>query len=361
MTIRTKLTLWYAGMLFASLLFLGFILYQEWVIEPKREPQNIAEQDEEAIGDLAQDILWCAIPAGILGLGGGWLLMRKALAPVAALTNAAEQVNETNLKMRLVQSGNGDEFDRLTGMFNSMTARLDDSFNRIREFTLRASHELKTPLTIIRGELETTLADEQMTETQRNRLLDEIDEIDRLTKIVDGLTTLTKADAGLIKLQQAPVRLDELLRDTFADGQVLARPAQVQVTLEVRDEEVGVCGDNYRLRQVLLNLMDNAVKYNHPGGTVALALERKGSFAELTVSNTGPGIAPEILPRLFDPFFRGDAAHNRSVDGCGLGLAISRWIVSAHGGTLAITSQPEEITTATLRLPITPTTAEAVA
>ena len=353
MTIRVKFTLWYAGVLLTALLLSAVLLYQEWVIEPTQK-HGAEAHSMEAIVDSLQDAVCATIPAAIVGLAGGWWLMRKTLTPITLLTRAGEQIEENNLKVRLPRSGNGDELDRLTGVFNSMTARLDDSFNRIREFTLRASHELKTPLTIISGELETALAEEDMTEPQRNRLLDELDEIDRLTKIVDGLTTLTKADAGLIQLQREPVQLDELVRDTYADGLVLARPYKVEVTLE-SCEMVTVSGDNYRLRQVLLNLMDNAVKYNQEDGSVTLALRVQGDFAELTIRNTGPSIAPEQASQLFDPFFRGDAAHNRSVDGCGLGLSIVRWIVTAHGGTLAISSQPGEITAAALRLPTIPT------
>jgi signal transduction histidine kinase len=349
MTIRTKFTLWYAGVLFASLILSAFLLYQEWVIEPTQK-HGAEAHNMDAIVDSLQDAVCATIPAAIVGLAGGWWLMRKTLTPVALLTTAAEQIKDTNLKVRLPQSGNGDELDRLTGVFNAMTARLDDSFNRIREFTLRASHELKTPLTIIRGELETALAEEEMTEPQRNRLLDELDEIDRLTKIVDGLTTLTKGDAGLIKLRRELVQFDELVRDSYADALVLARPYNVKVTLESCEKAI-VSGDNYRLRQVLLNLMDNAVKYNQADGSVTLALHIGGDFAELTIINTGPGITPEQASQLFEPFFRGDAAHNRSVDGCGLGLAIARWIVTAHHGTLAIESRPGEMTVATLRLP----------
>jgi signal transduction histidine kinase len=354
MTIRTKLTFWYAGVLFASLLLCSALLYQEWVIEPQRDHHHHRverrDEGEKDILDLAKSLLITALPAAILGLGGGWLIMHKALAPVAALTKAAEQLNESNLSVRLPRSGNGDELDRLTSVFNSMTLRLAESFSRIREFTLRASHELKTPLTIIRGQLELTLPQPQLSAQERERLLDELDEIDRLAKIVDGLTLLTKADAGFIQLKQEPLRLDTLLRDTFDDGQVLAIPWNVEIRLD-QCEEVTVCGDNYRLRQVLLNLTDNALKYNQPGGFVTLALRQAGKEAEISVTNTGPGVAPEILPRLFDPFFRGDASHNRSVDGSGLGLAIARWIVTAHGGTLTISSQEAGITTATLRLP----------
>lgn len=351
MTIRAKLTLWYAGAFSASLLLLAILLYDEWVLEPAREHRSYVEGGKHAWREITRDLLWCAVPAAFLGLGGGWWLMRKALAPVAAITKAAEEVSEVHLKVRLPQSGNGDELDRLTGVFNSMIARLDSSFSRIREFTLSASHELKTPLTIIRGEIETALIEEKMTEPQRERLLDELDEIDRLAKIVDGLTTLTKADAGLLELKQEPVRLDELVEDVYADGLVLARPHDVTVTI-AQCEPVRVLGDNYRLRQVLLNLIDNAVKHNRPKGSVIIALKTEGGMAELAVSNTGPGIAPELLPFIFDPFFRGDSAHSRSVEGCGLGLSIARWIVIAHGGSLTIASEPQELTTARLRLPI---------
>jgi signal transduction histidine kinase len=169
MTIRVKFTLWYAGVLLASLMLSAFLLYQEWVIEPTQK-HGAEAHDIDAIVDSLQDALWSTIPAAIFGIAGGWWLMRKTLTPIALLTRAGEQIKETNLKVRLPRSGNGDELDRLTGVFNSMTARLDESFNRIREFTLRASHELKTPLTIIRGELETALVEGMRNRSQHSVL-----------------------------------------------------------------------------------------------------------------------------------------------------------------------------------------------
>jgi signal transduction histidine kinase len=177
-----------------------------------------------------------------------------------------------------------------------------------------------------------------------------LDEIQRLTQIVDGLTLLTKADAGQVALAREPVRLDELVREAYADAQSLARPRGVQVNLAVC-ESVTVTGDRRRLRQLLLNLTDNAIKYNVPGGTVALALRRRDGTAELAVTNTGPGIPADVLPRVFEPFFRGDPSHSKEVDGCGLGLSIARWIATAHGGDLRLTSAPGRETVATLRLP----------
>jgi signal transduction histidine kinase len=275
--------------------------------------------------------------------------MRKAMKPVSALKDAATRINDRNLHEQLPRSGNGDELDRLTEVFNAMTARLDLSFNRIREFTLHASHELKTPLTVMHGELETALRDEAY--NNRERLLSQLDEVQRLSKIVDALSLLTKADAGLITLKAEPVRLDELVREGYADAQILAQPRHVKAEL-ARCEEISIPGDRHRLRQLLLNLTDNAIKYNQPQGTVTIDLHRNEKFAELKIVNTGPGIPPELQKRVFDRFFRVDAAHSNAIDGCGLGLSIAQWIAHAHKGEIQIASTPAKLTTVTVYLPL---------
>jgi signal transduction histidine kinase len=349
MTIRARLTVWFAGVLTVSLLAMAVLSYYELVIEPR----NKQEPYKEEIGpdEAVEALLWCGIPALVLGVGGGWWLMRRALAPVSALTQAAERINEHHLGERLPRTGNGDELDRLTEVFNRMTGRLDDAFARMREFTLHASHELKTPLTVMHGELETALHDGALSATERARLESELDEVQRLSRIVDGLTLLTKADAGQIVLARELVKLDELVREAYTDAQSLARPHEIEVRLERCDAVTGV-GDRHRLRQLLLNLTDNAIKYNHPNGTVWLSLRVEGKDAEITISNTGPGIAAESLARVFDPFARGDASHSQTVEGCGLGLSISRWIVSAHNGVIGVQSKPGEMTTVAVRLPV---------
>jgi signal transduction histidine kinase len=232
-----------------------------------------------------------------------------------------------------------------------MTARLDNSFQRIREFTLHASHELKTPLTVLRGELETALHDDRTSNQLKEQLASQIDEIERLAKIVDGLTLLTKADAGQISLKCEPVRLDELVRESAADAKILAQPQGVEVR-EERCDETTINGDRHRLRQLLLNLADNAVKYNQPGGKIHFSLERDGAFSVLKISNTGAGLAPDLQPRVFERFFRGDASHNSAVEGCGLGLSIAQWIVHAHKGEIQFVSTPNQITTVSIRLPL---------
>ena len=383
MTIRAKLTLWYFGVLCFSALLIGGLIYYKFAAEKHRDAIRRAahkehhaleknetnqpgaiesphhgekkwERGEEADlepEDVASVFFWCGIPAVGLALFGGWLLMRKALAPVTAITLAAEKIHDRNLSERLPRTGNGDELDRLTEVFNAMTARLDGSFQRIREFTLHASHELKTPLTVMHGETETALAEENISPAHRERLASQLDEIQRLTKIVDGLTLLTKADAGQITLKSETIALDEIVRDVFADAQILAKPANISVTLPAC-EPAAIRGDRHRLRQLLLNLADNAIKYNQPGGTVEISLRASGSIAELKIANTGKGVSPEVLPHVFDRFFRGDASHNTAVDGCGLGLSIAQWIVSAHNGTVKIESEPLKLTTVTVRLPV---------
>jgi len=358
MTIRSRLTFWYAGILFVSALLIGGLSYHELLAEKARDAATgDVENDDEGLGEVAKIILWCGVPAALVGVGGGWFLTRKALAPVAALTQATEKITTSNLHERLPRIGNGDELDRLTEVFNSMIARLENSFQQIREFTLHASHELKTPLTVMRGEFETTLREEKnLSESQREHLLSQIDEIQRLTKIVDGLALLTKADAGQIQLNQEPLRLDELVRDSFADAQILAQAQSVQVCLTAC-EEITLRGDRHRLRQLLLNLTDNAIKYNQPNGMVNIELRRAkeiagGEFAELKISNTGAGIAPEFQTRVFERFFRCDPSHNNAVEGCGLGLSIAQWIATAHDGSISLRSQPEKLTTLIVRLPI---------
>lgn len=303
------------------------------------------------LGGSREIVLVYGLPTTLLLFTGSWWLLRKALAPATRLTSAAESIHIYNLKERLPTTGSGDELDRLTVVFNSMMTRLDKSFTHIRDFTLNASHELKTPLTVMRAEIETALCDPATPVAQREIYADQLEQIAHLTKIVDSLALLAKADAGRIALAREPVRLDELVRDSYGDAQLLARPSLIDVELQACDEAT-LRGDRHRLRQLLLNLTDNAIKYNQPRGFVKMALRRKGDIGELVITNSGAGIAPENLPRVFDRFFRGDPAHGNTVDGCGLGLAIAEWIVRAHAGSINLSSHPGEVTTVSVQLPL---------
>jgi signal transduction histidine kinase len=179
-----------------------------------------------------------------------------------------------------------------------------------------------------------------------------MDEVQRLTKIVDGLTFLTKADSGQVALAREKVDLDELVTDSFEDSKILAKSKGIDVQL-IECQKLAVLGDRHRLRQLLLNLTDNSIKYNFPNGKVTLALRANQDFAEIEIANTGHGIPLEMQSRVFDRFFRCDESHNHEVDGCGLGLSIAQWIVRAHGGTIQITSsQPKDWTHLLVRIPL---------
>ena len=348
MKIRARVTLWYAAILTASLVIMGVGTYQE--ISEQLHHDHSLHVWQRALDEASEMVLDVGLPAIALGLLGGWWITRRALAPVTALTQAVEQKSDRNLREPLQGSGNGDELDRLTEVFNAMTSRLDNSFQRIREFTLHASHELKTPLTVMRGELETALGEEHLTAAQKELLLSQVDEIERLARIVDGLTLLTKADTGQIQLEFESVRLDELVRESVADAKILAQSPGVKVNLAQCDEVV-VSGDRDRLRQLLLNLTDNAIKYNQPNGTVAISLSRVGTGAELKIENTGDGVPLEMQSHVFERFFRGDRSHSSAIEGCGLGLSIAQWIVQAHKGSIQFVSKPGERTIVTVRLP----------
>lgn len=349
MTIQRRVTLWYVGMLVLSLVAMMVVLHYEWkeqldtIRKEHREPDPVWEE----AGEVA---LYYGLPTTLLLLAGGWYVMRKALAPIGTLTGAIERIHLQNLKERLPRNHQGDELDRLTEVFNAMMDRLEKSVENIREFTLHASHELKTPLTIMRAEMELALRQGSAPAEHRDLLANQLEEIQRLAKIVDGLALLAKADAGQMPLQQDPVRLKELVEDSFADAQILAEPRQVKVKLE-SCEDVTVVGDRNRLRQLLLNLTENAIKYNQRDGEVNIALTRNNGTAELRISNTGPGIPADKLPRVFDRFFRLDDSHPAGMESCGLGLSIVQWIVKAHHGSITIASEPGRWTTLSVLLP----------
>ncbi|HZR18481.1 MAG TPA: ATP-binding protein [Verrucomicrobiae bacterium] len=346
MTIRARMTLWYSAVLLVSALVIAGLSVDELSEQHSKE-----KEAGKGLDDLFGVVGWIGVPAILLSIGGGAWMMRKALAPVADLTRSAQGISEHNLSEQLPRTANGDELDRLAEVLNAMIARLNDSFRRIRDFTLHASHELKTPLTVLCGETEMELSDESLGAPARDRAASRLEELRRLARIVDGLTLLAKADAGLIALGQNPVSLHELVQDSFADTKVLAQSSGLVVELQTCEHAM-VRGDAHRLRQLLLNLSDNAVKYNQPGGRISMGLHRANSSAIFTMANTGPGIRGEALPRVFDRFFRGDTAHGHEPDGCGLGLSIARWIVKAHQGTIRIDSVPFELTSVTICLPL---------
>jgi signal transduction histidine kinase len=352
MTLRRKLAIRYAAITGACVLLLAGLAHHEFIDEPRvRKQLGLPKPADSTWGEYAEVFFYGMIPV-VFGLG--WWVVRHTLNPINELAQAVERIHAGNLREALPRSGKGDEVDRLTEVFNNMTARLDQSFRQIREFTLHASHELKTPLTVMHAELESLLlAGPPLDPAQHHWVQGQLDEVQRLTRLVDSLTLLTKADAGLVALERKPVPLADLVRECFDDARILAEPDHLEVKLEAC-EPLEVIGDRHRLRQLLLNLIDNAVRYNQPGGRVSVALRRSDGSAEIVVSNTGTGIPVELQARVFDRFVRGPEARRRAVDGCGLGLTICQWIVQSHGGTIQLATDSARLTTALVHLPLQP-------
>ncbi len=340
MSIRTRLTLWYAGMLLGSLLLMGAVLRYELITERER---NTGEEPGEQIADV---LLFYGLPTVIvLVLGGSWL-MRRALRPVETLAATAERVHAGNLAERIPLSGRRDELDRLAEVFNAMLARVEAGTASVRDFTLHASHELKTPLTILSVQAEAALAEAALPPDQRELLESQLEEVRRLASLVDALSLLAKADAGLAVIARERLRFDELLRDAVEDARLLA--AKNGITIELtRCDAAPLDGDRASLRQVLLNLFDNAVKHNHPGGWVRVELRAGPEDLNLEIENSGAPIRPELLARIFDRFVRGSAI----VDGSGLGLSITKTIVEAHGGAIVATDRPNVGTRFAIQIP----------
>jgi signal transduction histidine kinase len=331
MKIRVRLTLWYAGMLLGSLLLMGGVLRYELVGEYERG--RIPESPAEKISDI---LLFYGLPTVVvLILGGSWLI-RRALRPVETLTAAAERVHAGNLSERIQGSGRDDELDRLAGVFNAMLARVEAGITSVREFTLHASHELKTPLTILSAETELALGNPALSAGERDRLTSLYEEIRRLAALVDALSLLAKVDAGLPIITREPLQLDELLRVAVDDARVLAGPQSITIEL-IGCDVVSLNGDRAGLRQVLLNLLGNAVKHNRTGGWVRVDLRSDPEKSTLSIENSGSSIPRELIPRIFDRFVRGPGEK----EGSGLGLSITKTILDAHGATIACNNRPE--------------------
>jgi signal transduction histidine kinase len=347
-TISKRIGLSYILIAAVSVAIIVWFGYHEFVEERAEfDARGYTELHRELGPEILAVSFFGAMPL-ILFLGWWWI--RHVLAPLGALTAAVEKIHAHNLREQLPRNRGDDEVDKLSAVFNSMTTRLDESFTRVHEFTLRASHELKTPLTVMRAHLETALREGRSLPPEQTGWIDgQLDELKRLTQIVDSLTLLTKADAGLVKLEQQPVQLSELMEEALEDAQVLARPHGVNATL---GECIGavVLGDRHRLRQLLLILTDNAVKYNRPGGTIDIALSHSGETAELRITNTSDDVSQAMLDHVFDRFARGRNAQGK-VEGCGLGLTIAQWIVHAHGGSIQLVIEKPGKTTALVRLP----------
>lgn len=286
--------------------------------------------------------LFLMAPLAVLfaSLGGYWLAGR-ALAPVDEVTRMAREIGASSLGRRLPVTKTQDEIARLVDTFNQMIARLEGSFESMKRFTADASHELRGPLTTMRGAIDVALSQPREASAYMQALTSVGEDVDRLRSIAEDLLVLARADAGHVKIERLPVKLN-IVAAEVADS---FRPIAVEqsVSVEVRcDSEVSVQGDERWLRQLLFNLVDNAIKFSTPpagsesSARVLVEVVELEHDALLRVTDTGPGIPEEALPRLFERFYQADAARSHTGrQGVGLGLSIAEWVVHAHGGVIA--------------------------
>jgi heavy metal sensor kinase len=287
--------------------------------------------------------------------GGGYWLSRRALSPVDAITQTARNISGTNLhNHRLERLTTGDELQRLSDTLNQMLDRLEDAFRRVTQFTADASHELRSPISVIRTEAEIVLRRPRSDERYREALRNILAEAERTSSLVDKLLSLARADSGgeNLSLRQADLRA---IIVEFGDRWrqvVAARGLEFRQVLA--DQELRVMADPMALQQLLAILLDNAVKYTPSPGVIKLSLQGNGAKAVISVQDSGIGIDPEDQTRIFERFYRVDKARSRQAGGVGLGLAIAQWIAEQHHGLIQVYSVPEEGTTFAVELPLLP-------
>ncbi|MFO0838816.1 MAG: heavy metal sensor histidine kinase [Phycisphaerae bacterium] len=275
----------------------------------------------------------------VLAVFGGRVLATRGLLPVAKMASAARKISVENLRQRLDRTKAGDELDALAATFNEMLARLDRQVAQIRQFTADAAHELRTPIAALRGNAELALSGERSAGELRAWIAESIEEYDRLSRIADDLLLLARADAGQEFVHRKRMRLDAAVSDVADLFAPLADDRGIRLNCDA-DGNVWTDGDDGRLRQMIGNLLDNAIKYTPAGGRITVRLAVSNGTAELTIHDTGVGIPHNHLPQVFDRFYRADRARTRD-GGAGLGLAICKTIVEAHEGGIELESGPD--------------------
>ncbi len=325
------------------------------------------EDVEDALNTLLI-ILIVTVPSILMIASlGGQFLANKALKPVDRVTQTARMITSKNLNQRIQTLKVKDEISRLIDTFNEMISRLDQSFRQIKQFTTDASHELKTPLTILKGEVEVALRKKRTLDEYEQILESNLEEIDRMSKIVEDLLLLSKADIGEIRLNREDIHLTRFISGLTEQMKILAQPKNIRIEISNHQNEIHVFGDTLRMRELFINLIENGIKYTEAGGSILITLTKEtggsvnpltpkekkaATFAKIIVADTGIGIAKEDQEKIFNRFFRVDKARSREQGGSGLGLSICKWIVEAHQGEITVESEPGKGSSFIVRLPL---------
>jgi heavy metal sensor kinase len=296
---------------------------------------------QEVVRRLGLLLFW-AIPAALLvaAIGGYWM-SRKALAPVDEITQAARLIGAQNLSQRLTVPRTGDELQRLSETLNEMMERLQSSFERVMQFTADASHELRTPIALIRTAAELALRRRRDEGNYRDALQHILEEAERTSSLIESLTVLARADSESDTLPRSATDIGKVLESACDQGKTLAYAKHVEFSQNISPDVPLLMANPQSLHRLFLILIDNAVKYTPPGGAIAARLSCDLESAVVSVEDSGIGISPEDLPHVFERFYRADKARTRDIGGTGLGLSIAKWIADAHQAVLSVKSTPD--------------------
>jgi heavy metal sensor kinase len=307
----------------------------------------------EVTDSVFYNFLFITPLALLISVIGGWFLAHKSLKPVDELTKTAKEITAQNLNRRLPTLRADDELSRLTEQFNDMINRLQASFVQIQRFSADASHELRTPLTIMRGEIEVALRNQRMSRQARELFISMNDELVRLSSIVESLMILIKSDTGRFVFDMQPLAIDEFIQQIFEEAQVLAESKKIKIKYE-HTEELRIKGDAARLKQLFLNIIDNAVRYTQPHGLVTISLSKNIEKAIIIIKDNGIGIPRKEQGKIFERFYRveRESGDVENTSGSGLGLAIAKWIAEAHNGSIEVKSREGRGSSFIVQLPI---------
>ena len=305
---------------------------------------------EHALRQLGMLLVVISISILAMAWVGSRWVADQALTPVEALSSTAEQISGSSLKTRVSLNAPYAEFQRLARAFNAMLERLQHVFEAQRRFIADAAHELKTPLTVIMGSLEVTLKKARSAQEYREVLVSNLGQVERLIALTRSLLTMARFAGERPPLHVTSLTIEPLVKDLVGELAVLAENRHITLAVDARPAPP-VLGDEGWVRHMLINLLDNALRYTSSGGTVTVNIEEVGNTVVIAVQDTGPGIAPEHLPHLFERFYRAESARDRESGGVGLGLAIVKEIAEAHGGTVRVASEVGKGSVFTVTLP----------
>ncbi|HEV7967691.1 MAG TPA: ATP-binding protein [Candidatus Acidoferrales bacterium] len=316
--------------------------------------QTAFEMDDfyEALHHFAL-LLYVSIPTLLLcAAAGGYWISTRALAPVDQITQTARTISAQNLSSRLVVPNTGDELQRLSETLNGMLERLEAAFKKITQFTADASHELRTPVAVMRTRAELSLRKARSADEYRDVIAEVLTELEKTSGLIEQLMFLARADSGAETLHFHPTNVAEVLREACYQGSALAEAKQIAFQEHISGDSMWIQGDASSLRRLFLILIDNAVKYTPASGQIEVSLQRNDGYAVAQVRDTGIGIAEADLPNVFERFYRADKARTRESGGVGLGLSIGRWITEVHAGTIEVRSAPGRGSSFQIRLPL---------